>query len=195
MSAIAPILVYLFAAIAIASAVRAMTHPKPVYCVLYFVLTVLAVGAELVLAWATFLAIALIVIYAGAILVLFVFVLMLAGGAADSPGDSDPDADVRTRPAWLAVLLAGALVGGLIVAAFNIAPETGGAEPAAGPAAIGLELFNHHLLALELAGVLLLMAVVAAIALVQRKVVSTAADGLTSPAADDSEGKEGSPHG
>ena len=176
MFAMGPALACLFAIIAIASSIRAMTHRKPVYCVLYFVVTVLAVGAELVLAWATFLAIALIVIYAGAILVLFVFVLMLAAGATDSPGASDPDADVRTRPAWLAVLLAALLVGGLSVAAFNFAPAAGGAEPAAGPAAIGMELFNHHLLALELAGVLLLMAVVAAIGLVQRKVVS-AADG------------------
>ena len=195
MSAIAPILACLFAAIAIVAAVRAMTHRQPVYCALYFVLTVLAVGADLVLAWATFLAIGLIVIYAGAILVLFVFVLMLAGGPSDSPGASDPDADVRTRPAWLAVLLAAMLVSGLSVAALNFGTGSDGAEIAAGPAAIGMELFNHHLLALELAGVLLLMAVVAAIALVQRKVVSTTTAGPIGPAPDSSEGKEGSPHG
>ena len=58
----------LFAAVAIASAARVITHPRPVYSAIYFVLVVVSVAALMVLMRAEFVAIALIIIYAGAIL-------------------------------------------------------------------------------------------------------------------------------
>ncbi len=69
---------YLFSAISIIGATRVITHPKPVYSAVYFVLVVVAVAAMLVLLRAEFLAVALIIIYAGAILVTYLFVIMLA---------------------------------------------------------------------------------------------------------------------
>ncbi len=74
---------WIFSAIAILSAVRVVTHPRPVYSALYFVLTVLASAGLFVLLWAEFMAIALIMIYAGAILVTYVFVIMLASQASN----------------------------------------------------------------------------------------------------------------
>jgi NADH-quinone oxidoreductase subunit J len=89
---------YVFATIAILAAARVITHPKPVYCAIYFVLVVVAVAALLVLQQAEFLAVALIIIYAGAILVTYLFVIMLAqqGGA--------PTYDRRSREPFRAVL-------------------------------------------------------------------------------------------
>jgi NADH-quinone oxidoreductase subunit J len=72
---------WVFAAIAIVGAIRVVTHPKPVYSVLYFVLTVMATAGLFVLMWAEFMAAALVLIYAGAILVTYVFVIMLAAEA------------------------------------------------------------------------------------------------------------------
>jgi NADH-quinone oxidoreductase subunit J len=72
---------WIFAAIAVAGAVRVITHPKPVYSALYFVLTVMATAGLFVLMWAEFMAAALVLIYAGAILVTYVFVIMLAAEA------------------------------------------------------------------------------------------------------------------
>src|SRR5439155_22776239 len=73
---------WIFSAIAIVGAVRVVTHSKPVYSALYFVLTVMASAGLFVLMWAEFMAAALVLIYAGAILVTYVFVIMLAAEAA-----------------------------------------------------------------------------------------------------------------
>jgi NADH-quinone oxidoreductase subunit J len=76
---------WIFSAIAIIGAVRVVTHSKPVYSALYFVLTVFASAGLFLLLWAEFMAAALVLIYAGAILVTYVFVIMLAAEAAQ-PG-------------------------------------------------------------------------------------------------------------
>ena len=68
----------LFAAVAIVAAGRVITHPRPVYSAIYFVAVVISVAALLVLQEAEFLAVALVIIYAGAILVTYLFVIMLA---------------------------------------------------------------------------------------------------------------------
>src|SRR5947207_13973802 len=75
---------WIFSAIAIIGAIRVISHPKPVYSALYFVLTVFASAGLFLLLWAEFMAAALVLIYAGAILVTYVFVIMLAAEAAPS---------------------------------------------------------------------------------------------------------------
>jgi len=67
-----------FATIAIAGAVRMVTHPRPVFAALYFILVVLSSAALFLLMQAEFMAFALIIVYAGAILITYMFVLMLA---------------------------------------------------------------------------------------------------------------------
>ena len=103
---------WVFAAIALLGALRVVTHTRPVYSALYFVLTVFATAGLFILLWAEFMAAALVLIYAGAILVTYVFVIMLAtssaapatnAGARDSGGDvsgtSNGDADAATGEA------------------------------------------------------------------------------------------------
>lgn len=67
-----------FSAIALVGAMRVITHSRPVYSALYFILTVFATAGLFILLWAEFMAAALVLIYAGAILVTYVFVIMLA---------------------------------------------------------------------------------------------------------------------
>src|ERR1700734_470717 len=55
---------WIFSAVAIFSSIRVITHPRPVYSALYFVLTVLASAGLFVLMWAEFMAAALVLIYA-----------------------------------------------------------------------------------------------------------------------------------
>lgn len=69
---------YVFAMIGLGSALRVITHPKPVYAAIYFVLTILSSSALYLLMQAEFMAFALIIIYAGAILITYLFVIMLA---------------------------------------------------------------------------------------------------------------------
>ncbi|HMN41650.1 MAG TPA: NADH-quinone oxidoreductase subunit J [Phycisphaerales bacterium] len=69
---------YLFAIIALGSSLRVISHPRPVYAALYFILTILASAGMYVLLSAEFMAFALVIVYAGAILITYLFVIMLA---------------------------------------------------------------------------------------------------------------------
>ena len=69
---------YIFSGIALVSAVRVITHTRPVYAALWFVMVVLASAGLFLLMSAQFMAFAIIIIYGGAILVTYMFVLMLA---------------------------------------------------------------------------------------------------------------------
>lgn len=73
-----PFFVAIFAGVAVAAAGRMITHPRPVYCALYFVLVVVASAGLFLMLQAEFMAFALIIVYAGAILITYLFVLMLA---------------------------------------------------------------------------------------------------------------------
>jgi NADH-quinone oxidoreductase subunit J len=113
---------WIFGGIALFGSLRVITHPRPVYSALYFVLTVFASAGLFVLLWAEFLAVALIVIYAGAILVTYTFVIMLAaeaaparpGAAASGAADFLAEHDRRARsPFWgsaIGFLTAGVLL-------------------------------------------------------------------------------------
>jgi NADH-quinone oxidoreductase subunit J len=89
---------FLFSLIAVASAVRMITHDRPVYSALYFVLVVLSSAALFLLLQAEFMAFALIIVYAGAILITYMFVIMLAQQAPSSEqtaGEAEYDVNPR----------------------------------------------------------------------------------------------------
>lgn len=80
---------YVFAAVALGASLRVITHPRPVYAALYFILTVLASAGMYLLLAAEFMAFALVIIYAGAILITYLFVIMLA---TQAPSEEEVDA-------------------------------------------------------------------------------------------------------
>ena len=69
---------YIFAFIALGASLRVISHPRPVYAALYFILTILSSAGLYVLLSAEFMAFALVIVYAGAILITYLFVIMLA---------------------------------------------------------------------------------------------------------------------
>ncbi len=169
---------YLFAALAILAAVRVITHPKPVYSAIYFVAVVIAVAALLVLLKAEFTAIALIIVYAGAILVTYLFVIMLA----QQPGS--PIYDRQTREPFVAVavgfVLTATIAGRAGESASTALPGTTVTDfvqstgstvslPAGNTIAVGAAIMTRHVTALEIAGVLLLISMVGAIALSRKR--------------------------
>jgi len=83
---------YVFAAIALLASVRMITHRRPVYSALYFILTIIASCGLYLLLSAEFMAFALIIIYAGAILITYLFVIMLA---TQAPSADDPEAQAE----------------------------------------------------------------------------------------------------
>lgn len=178
---------YLFATIALLAASRVVTHRKPVYSAIYFVLVVVATAALLVLLQAEFLAVALIIIYAGAIIVTYLFVIMLA----QQP--TVPVYDTRSREPLLAVLVgfvlmaaiagqAGELSARTKSSASEIAPavrhesdtESQKGDPKTLPpgntAALGAMLMTRYVVVLEIAGVLLLVSMIGAVALSRKRV-------------------------
>lgn len=74
---------YIFSTLGLGAALRVITHPRPVYAALYFVLTVIATGGLFLLLSAEFMAFSLIIVYAGAILITYLFVIMLATQAPE----------------------------------------------------------------------------------------------------------------
>ncbi len=97
---------WVFAVIAVAAAGRMITHPKPVYSALYFIMVVLSSAAIFLLLEAEFIAFALVIVYAGAILVTYLFVIMLAQqaqGGDDPTAGSEYDRSPR-EPAAAAVV-------------------------------------------------------------------------------------------
>ena len=96
----------IFSLIAVVSAVRMITHSRPVYCALYFVLVVLSTAGLFLLLSAEFLAFALVIVYAGAILIIYLFVLMLAQQAPlqGEPGGLAEYDRVPREPAAAAVV-------------------------------------------------------------------------------------------
>lgn len=97
---------YIFAPIAILSALRVITHQQPVYSALYFILTILSSSALYLLMGAEFMALALIIIYAGAILITYLFVIMLATQAPSESevGALSPYDALAREPLWATIM-------------------------------------------------------------------------------------------
>jgi NADH-quinone oxidoreductase subunit J len=184
---------WIFAAIAIFGAVRVVTHPRPVYSALYFVLTVFASAGLFILLEAEFMAAALVLIYAGAILVTYVFVIMLASQASSesspTPAQKLADYDYVSREPLVAVAIGFGLMGVLLFLIFDraagfgppVGPTLLNAGPDGQPAVIvsvtgptqelGMYLFRNQLVQLELAGLILTVAMVGAIVIARRRVM------------------------
>jgi NADH-quinone oxidoreductase subunit J len=163
----------LLALIGLIGALRVITHRRPVYSALYFILVVVAVTGLLILMQAEFLAVALLIIYAGAILVTYVFVIMLAqqsGGPAPY--------DQRAREPFVGVVTGFILLATLTTRlargdADAGLPLTVAPESIAGTVAnVGTHLLTKYIVGVELAGVLLLAAMVGAIAIARRRIRS-----------------------
>ena len=183
--------------VAVISGAATIVSRSPVYSAIWFALALAGVSGVLLVLGAQFLGVATIVVYAGAILVMFLFVLMLAQPAGLAPYDrvsNEPllsaiagatllglltlsigrlsaDPSCCQMPSKAAALAAGtagtgnagAQAGDAIDAALATDPLT-----ADQVARLGGELFGRHLLAVEAAGVLLLVALVGSIAVVSR---------------------------
>jgi len=184
---------YLFSAIAILAAARVITHTKPVYSAVYFVLVVVAVAALLVLLDAEFLAIALIIIYAGAILVTYLFVIMLAqqsGAPAYDRAAREPFWSVAAgfvvmaaiagragQPATVpqAQAIPVADVATTLVLEGPVCASAPPKEPEGNTALVGSALMTRYIVGVELSGVLLLISMIGAIALARKRVTSETA--------------------
>ena len=157
---------YLFAAILVFAALRVISVKSPVHAALWLVLSFFTAAGIWLLLGAEFLAIALVLVYVGAVMVLFLFVVMMLDVNFE-----------EMRRHFRSYLPVGAAVGGLVLLEMVLVILSGtksagsAAAPAAGSntKALGRLLYVDYVYPFELAAVLLLVAIVAAIALTYRR--------------------------
>jgi NADH-quinone oxidoreductase subunit J len=159
---------YLFSFVLIASALGVITSRNPVYAALFLVLAFVTAAGLWMLLYAEFLALTLILVYVGAVMVLFLFVVMML----DINFDKLREGFRKNAPiaalvgivmlAEMAILLAGKSMG-----LTNALP--GAPAAISNTKELGRVLYTEYLLPFELAAVVLLIAMVAAIALTMRE--------------------------
>ena len=157
---------YLFAAILVFAALRVISVKSPVHAALWLVLSFFTAAGIWLLLGAEFLAIALVLVYVGAVMVLFLFVVMMLDVNFE-----------EMRRHFRSYLPVGAVVGGLVLLEMVLVILSGTksagspAAPAAGSntKALGRLLYVDYVYPFELAAVVLLVAIVAAIALTYRR--------------------------
>jgi len=164
------LLFYVFGAILVASALGVITARNPVHCALFLVFAFLNSAVIWLLLEAEFLAITLVVVYVGAVMVLWLFVVMML------------DIDVtRLREGFTRYAPLGALVALVVIAQIGLVVWVRGLglEPAPMPPAkpqgysntaeLGTLLYTDYIYPFEIAAVILLVAIVAAITLTMRR--------------------------
>ena len=121
---------YIFGAIALGSSLRVITHQRPVYAALYFILTILSSAGLYLILSAEFMAFALIIIYAGAILITYLFVIMLATQApSEAQVDELAEYDTEAREPLIATAAGFVLLAVLTTLVFNGAQALSPAGP------------------------------------------------------------------
>lgn len=157
---------YIFAAILVFAGLRVITARNPVHAALYLVLSFFSASALWMLLEAEFLAISLVLVYVGAVMVLFLFVVMMV--------DLNMD---KVRAGFWKNLPVAAIVGSLVAFQMSVVLSRGFWDPAAqapvqadnNTQALGKLLYTEYLYPFEVAALILLVAMVAAIALTLRK--------------------------
>ena len=162
-------LFYLFSAVLLGASFKVITARSTVHAALYLVLAFFSAACVWMLLEAEFLAIALVLVYVGAVMVLFLFVVMML----------DINMDESRRDFWKHLPLAG-LVGAVValemalvlMGGFRV-PDVPAMEGAAAQIGntklLGIDIYTKYLYPLQIAAVLLLVAMVAAVALTLRR--------------------------
>lgn len=181
------VIFYIFAALAVGSALMVITQNNPVRCVLFLVLTFFASSVLWILMEAEFLALILVLVYVGAVMTLFLFVVMMLNIDVESMKSHF----MRYLPFGLIIV---ALLTSLLIVAIptdsfksnnqsqqkitvagsqliNSPVDENAIKPqskVSNTEALGLVLYTDYFLAFEIAAVILLVAIVSAITLVHR---------------------------
>jgi len=150
---------YISAFIAIIATLAAITRMNPVHAILYFILSLLAVGVIFFVLGAPFVAALIVIINAGAIMVLFVFIIMMVNQGRHTIEQEREWANPKMwiAPGILAIIL-------LIEIVYLLARSNQGiaGSEVIAPKQVGLALFGPYLLGVELVSMILLVGLLGA---------------------------------
>ena len=164
-------LFYVFATVLLFAALRVITVRNPVHAALFLILAFFQASGIWMLLKAEFLSITLVLVYVGAVMVLFLFVVMMI----------DVNIEALKKGFWshfplaasigavLALELASVLMGGFRSAPAPIELSAAPGTQISNTKDLGVALYTHYLYPLEIAAVILLVAIIAAIALTMRE--------------------------
>ena len=160
---------YAFAAVTVVAALSVITLRNSVHAVLALVLTFFSTACIWMLAEAEFLAIALIVVYVGAVMVLFLFVVMML----DIDQEKLREGFVKFLPVGLIVAVVMllemlGLIGVRVMHAQTMGDNPATAAGLSNTAWLGMALYTQYLLPFEIAALILTVGVIAAVALTLR---------------------------
>lgn len=158
------LLVFLILAlIAIAAAAGLVFSRNTVYSALFLIVNFLAIAVIYLIMGSTFIALAQITVYAGAIMVLFLFVIMLLG--AEKPKEVE---QLKWQRPLAIILAAAILIEGVYALITRVAVTVTtqpGSEVLADPKTLGLSLYTKYSLPFEITSVILLVAAIGAVVL------------------------------
>ncbi len=165
---------YFFAAVLLLSASMVVVMRNPIHAALFLVLAFFSSSAIWLLLQAEFLAITLVLVYVGAVMVLFLFVVMML----DINLVTIRDGFARYLPVGIVVAVLMAIAMGLVVGSDYFASDTYTATRHIDPdysntRELGQVLYTKYLYQFEMAGVILLVAIIAAISLGMSKLKVT----------------------
>ena len=164
------IVFYVLSAVLVGAAVMVITARNPVHAALFLVLAFFTSAGIWLLLEAEFLAIILVLVYVGAVMVLFLFVVMML----DINLAPLREGFIRYLPVGVAVALVVVVELALVIGVSDFGLESMPRPPAYGPeysntAELGVLLYTVYVYPFEIAGAVLLVAIVAAIALTMRR--------------------------
>jgi NADH-quinone oxidoreductase subunit J len=154
-----PILFYISSFIAIVATIMVITRYHPIHALLYLVISFLGVAMTFFAVGAPFVAILEIFLYAGAIIVLLIFVVMMLNLGVDTANQEKQwlQPKIWVGPSILALILLGELIV-LLVRGSAVSMEV----PAVEIKKISVSLYGEYVIAVELAGFLLMAGIVGA---------------------------------
>ena len=158
---------YLFSAVTLFSAVAVVTGRNPIYSALFLILAFFSSAAIWILLEAEFLGVVLVLVYVGAVMVLFLFVIMML----DIQIDTLKEGFIRYLPVGILVAVAVATEMILVMKSDAFKVDIPDAAPLSvnNTAELGEVLYTEYVLPFEIASVILVVAIIAAIVLTLRR--------------------------
>lgn len=136
----------------------AISRRNAVHALIFMVISLIAVAVVFYTLGAPYAAVLEIIVYAGAIMILFVFTVMMLNMSV-SPEDEKRATGLKS---WILPVSLSIILLGVLVTAFSKNSETAQLIKTVGPKEVGISLFTTYVLVAELAGILLLAAIVGA---------------------------------